>query len=458
MPADLVTIAGVELVAVGVEWPASTGLVTFTAEDLAAAVAAQDDPHLRTPVVKLGHTDPRFDGEPAVGRVEHLRLSADGMTMLGDLVGVPAWLAEVIESAYPSRSVEGAFNVRTAGGTRHRFIVEGLALLGVAKPALEHLADVKALYDPQPEVVAASRVTVRLEGALMPKPAPGRVAASVNLEDIRRAYYDAQPTGSWAWVREVWSDFLIVDDDDGGLWRVPWSGDTADAISFGTPVRVRVEYVEAPDAEKTPALLSRARPHVEPELLDRARRHKAAGSPTSKEARMDPAKLREALGLAPDATDDEVRAKLAEAKLVDPAPAPTTEPAPQPDPKPAPAAPAGLPDGVVAVDQGTLEQLQVAAKAGQEAKETLRVQERGRFLGAAVKAGKFPPARLEHWQGLYDRDEAGTREFVERSLAAGTVPLAEVGHGGAPEGTDDAALWAEMAKLGLDASAMPKER
>jgi len=243
MPAELLTtVPDVELVAVGVEFPASTGPVTFTAEDLAAAVAAQDDPHLRTPVVKLGHVDPRFDGEPAVGRVENLRLSADGMTLLGDLVGVPAWLAEIIPSAYPSRSVEGAFSVVTHGGTKHRFIVTALALLGVTAPALAHLEDIQALYEGAEPVAAAQQWSgepVVLEGGPVPK--KREVAAAVNAEDIRRAYYDAQPQGSWAWVREVWvgtgtePGFLVVDDDEGGLWRVPYTVDAAGADGHADP-------------------------------------------------------------------------------------------------------------------------------------------------------------------------------------------------------------------------------
>jgi hypothetical protein len=422
--AHLVSIPGVELCAVGVAWPASTGDVTFTAEDLAAAVAAQDDPHLRTPVLKLGHTDPRFDGEPAVGRVENLRLSDDGMTLLGDLTGVPAWLAKVFPSAFPSRSIEGAFNVVTAGGGKHRFILTALAVLGVQAPAIEHLADIQALYegtDTQP--VAASRIAsgdpVVLEGG----PMPGRrVAASVNMEDVRRAYYDRQPAGSWAWVREVWSDFLIVDDDSGGLFRVPWSGDTPENLKFGAPQRVRVEYVDAPETESEPALLSR-RPAVEPELLDRSRRVRA-GTTDPKEGQMDRSKLLEALGLPADATDDKIWETLkAQGIILEVPPAEPTEPVVEPTEPVEPA----LPEGVVAIDQGTLDGLKVAAAAGQQAAETLRVQERDRFLGDAVKAGKFPPARLAYWQGYYDRDQAGAREFIAK-LAAGSVPVAEVGH------------------------------
>ena len=54
------------------QWSASTGVSTITRDDLTAAVAAMGCPAVREPVIKLGHTDPRFDGQPAIGRVTNL--------------------------------------------------------------------------------------------------------------------------------------------------------------------------------------------------------------------------------------------------------------------------------------------------------------------------------------------------------------------------------------------------
>src|SRR5688500_10419499 len=48
-PIELVTIPDVEIGEVGENWRLSTGLTTFTQEDFQAAVAAMDDPFIRTP-------------------------------------------------------------------------------------------------------------------------------------------------------------------------------------------------------------------------------------------------------------------------------------------------------------------------------------------------------------------------------------------------------------------------
>ena len=432
----LVTVPNVELAEVGT-WDCSTGRVTFTVEDFAAAVAAQDDPAVPTPVVRLGHVDPRFDGEPAVGRIENVRLSADSMTLVGDLVGVPAWLAEVMASAYPRRSVEGWHNATTATGSTHRFMVTGLALLGVTVPAIGTLADIAALY--QVDQVAASAgpagggeaVAVTLAAKEPPVP-PIPVAAAVNVDDIRAAFYDTAPPGSWAWIREMYvgtNAYIIVDDDGGNLFQIPWS-EADGTITFGTPVRVAVTYVAAPAEpavdDAALVLLARFRPLGGQAVT-------ASAPPTGPQGQqgehMDPVLLRISLGLAEDATDEDVLARAAELAAAAAAP-------------PAPAA-AALPEGVTAIDEGTLAELRTAAAAGREALERQRRDDRDRFLAAAVGQGKFPPARLAHWSGLWDRDPEGTRDYVDKTLAAGTVPVAEVGHAGAGN-TEDDALYEQL--------------
>ena len=117
-------------------WKTSTGEWTCTEEQLRGAVAAQHDPAFRAPVVKFGHTDPSLtdgqlmgDGKPALGRLQHLRVTADGQTLLADWVGIPAPVDEIADSAYPSRSVECYLGVKTAGGATYPMVVTGLALL-----------------------------------------------------------------------------------------------------------------------------------------------------------------------------------------------------------------------------------------------------------------------------------------------------------------------------------------
>jgi hypothetical protein len=135
-------------------------------------------------VLKIGHRDERFtdgevlgDGEPAVGRVVNLRLDETGQTLVADLVGIPAWLDDVLESAYPSRSVEAALGVQTPAGATYAMVVTGCALLGVTAPAIQSLGDIAALYGQDTSVeayVAASRVAA----AALPQEEPCPPSAS----------------------------------------------------------------------------------------------------------------------------------------------------------------------------------------------------------------------------------------------------------------------------------------
>lgn len=153
---NLVTIRDVELMKTGT-WNISTGDFTVTPELIAAAVTAHESGVLRKPVIRLGHNDPRFSGDPAVGYVDNVRVSTDGQTLLGDLVGVPRWLGDIMASAYPDRSIEGLYDYTAPDGSEHPFILTGLALLGATRPgvtSLQSLQDVARLYD----IAAAGQV------------------------------------------------------------------------------------------------------------------------------------------------------------------------------------------------------------------------------------------------------------------------------------------------------------
>lgn len=126
---------GVELVKTG-NWATMTGSWNPTPEDLAAAVEAQSCPAVEKPVIKLGHVDKRFDGEPAMGYFENLRVTDAGHTLVGDQVLLP-WLDSVQAAAYPSRSIEGNYNHTCASGHRHKFVLTAVALLGVTPPAVK---------------------------------------------------------------------------------------------------------------------------------------------------------------------------------------------------------------------------------------------------------------------------------------------------------------------------------
>lgn len=152
----VVTIPAVELMKTGT-WDASTGRTTVTPDDFQAIVAAYKDRLIDKPPVKIGHDDSRFqdengqppatgDGSPAYGWIANPRVSADGNTLIGDLVGVPEKLASIIPAAFRRRSVELSWGVRTAAGKTYRAVLRGIALLGEAAPAVKNLDDIMALY------------------------------------------------------------------------------------------------------------------------------------------------------------------------------------------------------------------------------------------------------------------------------------------------------------------------
>lgn len=132
---ELRTIEGVELARTGT-YRLSTGEQTFTRDHLSSAVTAAEAG--AAPRLRIGHIDPRFDGDPAIGSVKNLRLDQDGDLLVGDLVDVPEWLAENLPAIYPGRSIE-------AKVTEDTMRLTGLALLGVTAPGIDALADLERL-------------------------------------------------------------------------------------------------------------------------------------------------------------------------------------------------------------------------------------------------------------------------------------------------------------------------
>ena len=162
--APTATIRDVELVSVGT-WAASTGVTKVTRADLDAMLAAHADGLVDRAPIKLGHVSPLNDdlgdGAPAYGWVTPKRIATNAAgleTLYGDLVGMPAKLAEVAPAAYRRRSVEIAWGVKTPAGKTYPPVLIGVALLGAAAPAVKGLADVLALYSTEPEVERTTTV------------------------------------------------------------------------------------------------------------------------------------------------------------------------------------------------------------------------------------------------------------------------------------------------------------
>ena len=102
--------------------------------------------------------------------------------------------------------------------------------------------------------------------------------------------------------------------------------------------------------------------------------------------------------------------------------------------------PARLPDGVVAIEQATLEALRADAAAGRQAHDQQVKEHRVAVVEAAIQAGKVPPARRDHYLAMLTADEEGTIALLDQ-LAPNTVPVAEVGTAGG-SGDDDSVYWA----------------
>lgn len=476
----LKTIPNVEILHTGIEYQLASGSTTFTEEDLLDIVASQDDPAVRAPRLKLGHSGSSTladSGEPAVGTVQNLRLSENRQTVIGDYVGMPAWLADILPSAYPSRSVEGNFDVQTVTGKTWRLVIDSVALLGVVHPGCSVLEDVQALYSEEgPDNVV---VIVDQGGVPTPTPiaaaraeqAPNPVLAQAGMEDVRRAFYDTlNPDQQWYWwVVSVLVDpneLVVEDDADGQLYRVSFSvtGDDANpVITFEDPVPVRMVYVNtepvaagaSPARERVALVASAGR-----EVAVFASRAESRPETTRMEASgMNRAQLIQALGLSEDATDEQIQQAVASATAEggeaqppgsseptnppdgnqqtgtptpgQPAPEPVNPPAPPTPPTSPPPAQQAEPtqaSGPVAIDPETLADLQRDAALGRQAREQQISAARTGILDRAIAEGRIPPARREHYEQLLQTDPDGTATLLTAAadkggLAPGLIPL-----------------------------------
>lgn len=167
-----------------------------------------------------------------------------------------------------------------------------------------------------------------------------------------------------------------------------------------------------------------------------------AGTEDKKGAGMDPAKMREALGLAADAPDDDVRAALVTAGIT-PAPPPanpddqtgaTGSNPGSPEPLPPQVAASGR---VVMVDAAVWEQQQQqAAKVDLLIAERQR-EKRDQVIATAMHAGKFGPTEKEQWERMWDQAPEQTEKTIA-VLTPGRIPVSELGHAGGLE-SDNAA-------------------
>jgi hypothetical protein len=440
MPA-LSSWPNVEIAQTG-QWDISTGRVTLTTDDFANALAALECPAVRKPVLKLGHQEPapdgnkkRWDGEPSLGYVDNMATAESGHTMVGDYTGMPGWLGAILPSAYPDRSMEATWDFVCQLGHVHPFVITAVSLLGVTPPGigtLESLQDVATVYGVNASVPvrAGFSVSIQAKGVTtMPNPRPTEVAAGVTTEDVRRQYYDSGVAYT-VWIKEMSLDplqLITVDEATNEYARVPITLSDG-GVTFGDPIPVEVEYVDTPTTaaasrmvyaskdESRAGFTSRVEKDLPPaKAIERV--HKAATAATKGGTGMDPVQLREALGLAPDASDDDVSAAFATAFPTN------TPPVVQP---PAPVAATAitgtLPEGTVMVDSSIIRRLQEDAQKGVQAMAEIQKSRRDNIIAAAITDGKFPPSRREHYELMWDGDPVGTETHI-KTLAAGIIPL-----------------------------------
>lgn len=138
--------------------------------------------------------------------------------------------------------------------------------------------------------------------------------------------------------------------------------------------------------------------------------------------------LVKALGL-PDDADEDTILEAVEAQITAAASAAKAPPAPA----------AAVPDGHVLMSKDALDELRIAATAGQEARAVQLRADRDETISAAIRAGKIAPARKDHWTNQWDKDAEGTKASLA-SLEAVYPVAALPGHAGGDNAASTAAF------------------
>jgi hypothetical protein len=483
----LVNVPNLEIVKAGVEYDISTGKVSFTMEDLADAVkAAESDPAIKAPRLKLGHLSVLNedaglnldDGQPSLGTVQNMHLNDKGNTIIGDYIGVPEWLATIMPSAYPSRSFEGSYNYKSNGTDRkYKMVIKAVALLGVRWPGCATIDDIQTLY--------GSSLPDGVEIAASAKGGVPRVsfdiAASVNVDDIRRQFYDGPGNcDCFMWVQAVYVDpyeIIVMNEDDDQLERYSYECSPDGEVTFGEGQPVIVQYVPDPlAAGERMRMIACAGKQVA--IYASRSESRPDTNPGQKGSKMTPEELRQSVGLPAEATDDEVRAKLAELqgsgagddKDKDETVQPTDEPSAQNvdkggEPTPAagngggqpPAAPANAPDagtgpgatgpgvqasdGTVTVPAAVWQQIQAGAQQGAEVYTQHMAQDKTETIEKALEKGKIAAAMKPQMESLWDKDPKSIKHLLTASVEEGGLAenLVPVQARGVNPGGDDIA-------------------
>lgn len=283
---------------------------------------------------------------------------------------------------------------------------------------------------------------------------PLQVAAAVTSEDVSRAFYNSPIGADWDhWIVRMEVDplaIVYVDDATGGYFYLPvtiGAGSGSDAVTFGEPEARDLEFVPKKQAAAGArrALVFAAREDTRPGNPPQPPSPSASGSTPERSGSMTDlaTTLRQELGIADDADEDTVLAAVREAlaERADPPPTPPgTPPAPAAPGEPVtPVVPVAasvrqqLPEGAVVIDAETLRRIEENGRLGVAAATRLAEDDRDRTIEAAVQAGKFPRARVEHWRKSWKFDAEGAKAAIA-SMPPNMVPIDHVGDPGDPNG------------------------
>ena len=96
------------------------------------------------------------------------------------------------------------------------------------------------------------------------------------------------------------------------------------------------------------------------------------------------------------------------------------------------------PEGTVLLDEGKYQALQADAAAGRAARDEQVRAQRAALVESAIKDGKVPPARRDHWIAALNADEEGASAALA-ALAPGLIPTESLGHSVEVESAEDSA-------------------
>jgi hypothetical protein len=326
-----------------------------------------------------------------------------------------------------------------------------------------------ALFGSDAARASALQTTIRTDlGGQM----PAVVKASVTVEDISRQYYES--AGYSMWICEMQVDplqLIAADDSTGKFYRIPVEL-KGKSFAFGDPQEVAMNYVDvksaasapikygdrqaafaaagvtqteagdyavkpdvAPDVSPAGAAIRKAVaksaatvletevPAVEP--TDTPDAEPAAGPITNpKEASVDAAKMREALGLGPDASDRELAEALS-AQLS------SATPPPQETDRLA-VLMSRLPDGEkpIVIDPENYKALLAMGLKGERAYAEMQKTRMETVLETAMKDGRFPVARLATYREMWEKNPEATEQYISL-MPKQTVPTMAAGVFGA---------------------------